>query len=159
MIAFKIVDEGEKPPLTYQEIIFHTIVYIKMEDFLKKARYGAGFHASFAPHTLAYASVLSRESVRIALTFSVLNDIEVKISDIQNVYLNAPCLEKMWTTLGSEFDPGLIGKKALVFRALYGLKYIGASFRNHLAEYMRNIGYSSCLADPYLWFNKKNTSV
>ena len=96
-----------------------------------------------------------RESVRIALTLAALNDMEVKTSDIQNAYLTAPCSEKIWTTLGSEFGPDLAGKKALVVRALYGLKSAGASFRNHLAECMRNLGYSSCLADPDLWFKEE----
>ena len=84
-----------------------------------------------------------------------LNDMEVKTSDIQNAYLTATCLEKIWTTLGSSFSPDLVGKKALFVRALYDLKSAGASFRNHLKYYMINIGYSSCLADPDLWFKEE----
>ena len=128
---------------------------IKMEDFRRKARYVAGGHATVAPPTLTYASVVLRESVRIALTLAALNDLEVKTSDIQNAYLTAPCSEKIWTTLGSEFGPDFAGKKALVVRAFYGLKSAGASFRNHLAECMRNLKYSSCLADPDLWFKEE----
>ena len=82
---------------------------------------------------------------------------EVKTSDIQNAYLTAPCLEKIWTTLGSELGPDLTGKKYLVVRALYGIKSSGNSFRNHLAECMRNIGYLLLLIDPDLWF-KEETS-
>ena len=127
---------------------------IKTEDIRRKARYVAGGHATVAPPTLTYASVVSRESVRVSLTLAALNDLEVKTSDIQNAYLTAPCSEKIWITLGSEFGPDLAGKKALVIRALYSLKSAGASFRNHLAECMRNLGYSSCLADPDLWFKE-----
>ena len=36
MIASKILDEGENPPPTYQEIICHMIFYIKMEYFRQK---------------------------------------------------------------------------------------------------------------------------
>ena len=125
-----------------------------MEDFRRKARYIAGGHATVAPLTLTYASVVSRESVHIALTLAALNDLEIKTSDIQNAYLTAPCSEKILTTLSSEFGPDLAGKKALVVRDFYGLKSAGASFRNHLAECMRNLGYSSCLADPDLWFKE-----
>ena len=99
--------------------------------------------------------VVSQDSVLITLTFVALKYLEVKKSDIQNAYLTAPCSEKIWTTLGSEFGPDLAGKKALVVRALYGLKSAGASFRNHLAECMINLGYSSCLADPDLCFEEK----
>ena len=100
VIAFKLLDEGDNPPPTYMEIIFHMSFYIKMEDFCQKARYVAGGHATVAPSTLTYAIVVSRESVRIALTLAVLHDLEVKTSDIQNAYFTAPCLEKIWTTLG-----------------------------------------------------------
>ncbi len=37
-------------------------------------------------------------------------------------------------------------------RALYGLKSAGAVFRAHLASFMRQMGYTSCKADPDLWF-------
>ena len=102
-----------------------------------------------------YASVVSQESVRIALTLAAFNYLEVKTSDIQNSYLTAPCSEKIWTTLDSEFVPDLAGKEALVVRALYGLKYSGDSFINNLVECMRNIGYSLFLADPDLWFKEE----
>ena len=154
MIAFKLLDEGEKPPHTYQEIICHMIFDINMEDFCKKARYVAGVNATVAPTTLTYASVVSRESVRIAITLDALNYMEVKTSDIQNAYLTAPCSEKIWTTLGSSFCTELSGKKSLVVRSFYGIKYSGASFINYLAEGMRNLGYSSCLVDPDLWFKE-----
>ena len=60
MIAFKILDEGEKPPPTYQEIICHTIFDIKMEDLRQKAQYIAGGHATAAPPALKYAGVVLR---------------------------------------------------------------------------------------------------
>jgi hypothetical protein len=41
------------------------------------------------PATNAYASVISQESVHIALTLVVLNDLEVKTADIENAYLTA----------------------------------------------------------------------
>ena len=99
---------------------------------------------------MTYASVVSRETVRIALTIAALNALEVKTSDIQNAYLTAPCQEKIWTTLGPEFGPDA-GKRAVIVRALYGLKSAGASFRNHLASCLRHMGYVPCRADADLW--------
>ncbi|KAL7447690.1 hypothetical protein ACHAXS_000073, partial [Conticribra weissflogii] len=43
------------------------------------------------------------------------------------------------------------GGKAIVVRALYGLKSAGAAFRSHLADCMRQLGYESNKADPDLW--------
>ncbi len=58
--------------------------------------------------------------------------------------------EKIWTRLGREFGSEA-GKKATIVRALHGLKSAGASFRNHLADYMRELGYESCKADADVW--------
>ena len=64
--------------------------------------------------------------------------------------MTVPLSELIWTILGPEFGPDS-GKKALVVRALYGLKSAGAAFRNHHADCMDFLGYQSCLADPDLW--------
>jgi hypothetical protein len=39
--------------------------------------------------------------------------------------------------------------------ALYGLKSAGAAFCAHLASFMRQMGFTSCKADPDLWFKAK----
>ena len=51
---------------------------INMEDLQIRDRYVAVGHATVAPTTLTYASVVSLESVRIALTLAALNDLEFK---------------------------------------------------------------------------------
>ena len=150
-VAFKLMGDDEKPAPGFQEIRCHMVFDVKMEDFRRKARFVAGGHTTEAPATLTYASVVSRESVRIALTIAALNDLEVKTSDIKNAYLTAPNSEKIWTVLGPEFGSNA-GKRAYIVRALYGLKSAGASFRNHLASCMRTLGYDPCLgADRDLW--------
>jgi hypothetical protein len=76
---------------------------VKMEDFRHKARFVAGGHTTDTPHAMTYASVVSIESMRIALTLSALNDLDVNVADIENAYLTAPITEKVWTVLGPEF--------------------------------------------------------
>ena len=149
-IAFKILDDGEKVPPTFQEIRCHLIFDVKIEDFRRKARFVAGGHLTKTPATITFASVVSRESVRIALTLAALNDLDVKTADIENAYLTAPVSEKIWCYLGPEFGDDK-GKKAIIVRSLYGLKSSGASFRNHLADCMRHLGWQSCRADPDVW--------
>ena len=68
---------------------------VKMEDFRRKARLVAGGHMTKAPAAVTYASVVSRESVRIALTIAALNEIEVKCGDVMNAYITAPCTERI----------------------------------------------------------------
>jgi hypothetical protein len=87
----------------------------------------AGGHLTKAPATITYASVVSRETVCLALTFVSLNDLEVKVCNVLNAYITAPVKEKVWTILRPEF--GLdSGKGAIIVRALYGLKRAGAEF-------------------------------
>jgi hypothetical protein len=145
-IAFNILNGEESVPPTYQEILCHMIFDVKMEDFRRKKRFVAGGHTTDTPHAMTYESVVSRESVRIALTLATLNYLDVKMADIENAYLMALITEKVWTVLGPEFgdDDGI---RALVVRALYGLKSAGAAFRNHLAECMKHLGWQLCRAD------------
>ena len=82
-VAFKILEAEESVPAAYQHIRCHMIFDVKMEDFRRKARYVAGGHMTEAPATLTYASVVSRESVRIALTMAALHGLEVKTGDIK----------------------------------------------------------------------------
>ena len=46
----------------------------------------SGGHVTDPPATTTYSSVVSRESVRIALLIAALNDLEVLSADIQNAY-------------------------------------------------------------------------
>ena len=151
-VAFKILGVDEDVPIGYQFVKCHMVFDVKLDGFKRKARFVAGGHMTEAPPIMTYASVVSRETVRIAFTMAALNDLEVKACDIMNAYLTAPTEERIWTTLGPEFGPDA-GKKALVVRALYGLKSAGASFSRHLADCMRNgMGYEPCQADPNLWY-------
>jgi hypothetical protein len=117
-----------------------------MEDFRRNKMFVAGGHTTYTPHEMTYASVVSRESVRIALTLATLNDLDVKMADIENAYLAAPITEKVWTVLGPEFGDDA-GKRALIVRALYGLKSAGAALINHLAECMKHLGWHPCRTD------------
>ena len=59
---------------------------IKMgENFRRKARLVANAgNETEAPATLTYSSVVSRDSVRIALTIASLNQLEILACNIQN---------------------------------------------------------------------------
>jgi hypothetical protein len=93
---------------------------VKMEDFRQKARLVAGGHLTEAPATITYASVVSRETMRLTMTIASLNDLKVKVGDVLNAYITAPVKEKVWTVLRPEFGHDT-GKSAIIVHALYGL--------------------------------------
>ena len=155
-VAFNILHEGENVPVGYQFVKCHMVFDIKMGTLQWKAHLVAGRHMTNPPASQTFASVVSRESVRIGLLLAVLNDLNVLTGNLQNAYLNAPCEEKVWTICGPEFGPEYQGRKALLCQALYGLKSAGASFHNHLASCLLHLGFTSCKADPDVWLRAFN---
>ena len=102
------------------------------------------------PKCMTYSSVVGRETVRITLTISALDNLQVKTGDIMNAYVTAPCSEKIWTVLGKDFGADQ-RKKSIIVCALYELKSSGAAFHSHLEDCMRSIGYTPCRVDNDLW--------
>ena len=150
-VAFKLLDDGQNPPPGHSYMDCHMIFDIKLDGFRRKARLVAGGRMVETPPIMTYASVVSQDTVRIALTIAALNDLQVKASDVQNAFLSTPCEEKIWNKLGPEFGVDA-GKSAILTHTLYGLKSAGASFGNHVADCMRTLGYLPCKADPDLWY-------
>ena len=151
MVHFDILPDGQSAPRGYTRINCHMIFDIKIEDFRRKERLVASGHMIETPKCQTYSSVVSRETVKIALTIAALHNLELKSGDSMNAYLIAPITENVLTVLGKEWGPDA-GKKAIIMRALYGLKSSGADFCKHLADCMRVLGYKSCLADHDLWY-------
>ena len=83
------------------------------------------------------------------MTLAALNDLEVTVGDVENTYIISLARKKTWTVLGDEHGEDT-GKKAIIVRALYGLKSSGAAFGAHLCGCMQALGYKPCLADPDL---------
>ena len=150
--VFEVFEGGvQQLPSGFQEIKCHMIFDVKIgENFRRKACLVAGGHTTDAPATLTYSSVISCDSVWIALTIAALNRLEVMACDIQNTYLTADCCKKIWTRAGPEFGSES-GTIMLIHKALYGLKSSGAAFCAHLAETLYDIGFVPTRADPDIW--------
>ena len=71
-------------------------------DLTRKAKFITEGHMTAPPTRMTYASVVSRESVRIAFLLDALNDIDMLTCDIGNAYLNAYTTEKIYYRAGTE---------------------------------------------------------
>ena len=149
-VAFEILDEGVHAPHGWKQVTGHLVWDVKM-DFTRKARWVLDGHKTPDPIGSTYASVVSRESVHIALTYAALNDLDVFAVNIWNAYLQAPLSQKDYIICGSEFGIENIGQTGLIHRALYVGKAAGRDFRNHLCSFMEFLNSKSCLADPDVW--------
>ena len=146
-IAFTIIDEGKKTPPGCTKDSGNLVFDFKM-DFTRKARWVKDGHWSPDSTTSAYAGVVSRESVRVGLTYAVLMDLGVMAAEIQNAYLQAPSSEKYFIVCGAEYGLENVGKVSLITCALYGGKVAGRDFWHHLRDCMDHLGFTSCRADP-----------
>ena len=109
----------------------HLIFGVNM-DFTRKAKFVLDGHNTPDSIGSTYAGVLSREIISIAFTYAALNGLDVFAGDIRNAYLQTPSSQKYFMICGPEFGLENIGKVALIQIALYGGKFSGRDFRNHL---------------------------
>ena len=155
-VAFEILPLGVQAPPGWSRSSGHLVFDVKM-DFTRKARWVKDGHRTPDPHRSTFAGVVSRESVRIALTYAALNNLDVVAADIQNAYLQAPSSEKHFVICGDEFGVEHRGKIALIKRALYGGKSSGADFWRHLRTCMEHLDFIPCKADSEVWMRKAMT--
>ena len=101
-VAFDILQDNQKPPPGYSRASGHIIFDVRM-TLERKARWVKDGHRTPEPDWCTYAGVVSRESIRIALTYASLNGLPIYGADIQNAYLQAPTTEKHYVICGPEF--------------------------------------------------------
>ena len=150
MLAFEFRDD-DVLPIGHQTIDCHMIFDVKMDLTCKACMVAGGHQTVILKEESMFSSVVSCDSVRTAFTIATLNDIDILACDIQNAYLNAWTKEKVYTIAGREFGTEYEGQPVLIVRALYGLHSSGVRFCEHIAQLLRDIGFSSCLADPDVW--------
>lgn len=152
-IAFQFLGPDGIPPPGYQKITCHMVFDVKF-DLTRKARYVAGGHLTEVPASQTYSSVVSRDSVRILFTIAALNNLDIRMCDIGNAYLNAETREKVYFTAGPEWGAKQ-GESVLIVRALYGLKTSGAEWKKHFADTLRYVlGFKPSLADDNVWLKE-----
>lgn len=139
--AFEICEGNVKDLIGCQKTRYHVTFDIKLgEGFRCEARLVAGGHVTDAPASIAHSSVVSCDSVCIALTMAALNSLDTLACNTQNVHSMADCREKVHTVAGPEFASEQ-GSVMLVEKVLCGLKLSGAAFRSHLAKAIWDLGH------------------
>ena len=130
-VIFDILDNSEYMTPGWSRASGHIIFDVRM-TLERKARWVKDGHKTPEPDNSTYAGVASRESVRIALTYAALNNLDVCACDIQNAFLQSQSSEKHYIICGPEFGLENIGKWAKIIRALYGGKCAGADYWRHV---------------------------
>ena len=94
-MEFQILDDNEPVPIVYKFIRCNMIFDMNMEYFCCWDCLVFGVHMTERPATTTYASVISCESVRLALMITALNALEVKCGDVENFYISDQITDKV----------------------------------------------------------------
>ena len=127
-VTFQILVVGYNLFPCYSKLSGHLIFDVKM-DIMKDQ--------PTDPKGSTYASVVSRESIRIALTYTAFNSIEYWCYDSWHTKSFSKNNTRLFAVLS-------LARIVASKRALYGGKSAGVDFWNHLWEYMMHLGNKSC---------------
>ena len=70
-----------------------------------------------------YSSMITRETVKIALTMAALHDLEVKTADLLHAYVMVPTIEIIWALLSLKFEDSA-GKSTISLKSYSGYSMI-----------------------------------
>ena len=92
---------------------------------------------------------------------AALNDLDIKMCDIGNAYLNVETRERLWFTAGKEWGVEKADCQVIIVRALYGLKSSGAEWKKTFADYIKNtLGYTPCIgADDNVYLREEKDEM
>ena len=83
-MEFRIPEDGENSHIGNLFLHFHIIFHVKMEKLCRKALLVSGGRMTDKPGTMTYTSIISHETVHLAIVIDALNDLEVKYGDVMN---------------------------------------------------------------------------
>ena len=98
-VVFEILGSNDKPPVGWYKASGHIVFDVKM-DFTCKARWVEDGHKTPDSTTPSFAGVVSRESIRVTLTYAALLGLPVIGADIWNANLQAPSSGKHYINCG-----------------------------------------------------------
>ena len=153
MVAFEILPDGSPKPVGRGFLKCHMVFDLKQTSLIRKARFVADGSRTPEPTCNTYASVVSRDSVRLAFLIAALNDLEVMTADLEGAYLNAKPRERLHTRCGPEFGE-CEGRYAIIVRAIYGCRTSASSWRSTISKVIEKQGFDMCRADNDVWMRK-----
>ena len=140
-VVFEISPDEKKLSIGHQYVQCNIVFNTKEEDFRWKTQLVAKGNMTKAPANIMNTTVVSRETLKIALIIATLYNCEFKCGDILNTYIQAPVTEKAWTILDPE-----IGKDTSDCLSIIWPQLLGAAVRSHHTRCMEFIRYKCCKA-------------
>ena len=118
--------------------------------FRKKYIFCVDGNKTDALSSLTYSTVLTQEYIKIIITIPVLNDLDIKGSNVNNEFLSAPNNWKFCFKTGKQFV-NMEGKVFIVVQYLYGLNSAVELFISFMVQNLDQMGLKSCQASTNVW--------
>ena len=118
-VAFDVLKNGSKILIGYKKASGYLVFDARM-TLESKALWVNDEHRTPEPEWSNFSGILSREYVRVALTYAAMNDLPICTCDVHNDYLKAPSSKKHHAFCGPEFGLENVGQFAIIVRALCG---------------------------------------
>ena len=158
-VAFRTLEDNIYLPVGSTKIPYNLIFDVKFDLSRKAWLVTGGDKHKDVPSNSSYTPVVSRNSVIIIFLHATLDDLKILASDIGDACFNAPYKENVHFIVRSDlFGPEYENKRAIIVRALYGLKFAGNTWREHISTQIRDtFGYQPCTAnlDVYIKAEKR----
>ena len=74
-------------------------------------------------------------------------------ADTSSAYLMSYTDEKVCNIAGPHFGPELEGHLLILVHAVYGLKFLGVCWHDHLSNVLTDMGFFPCRMDPDVWMH------
>ncbi|MBW0579798.1 hypothetical protein O181_119513, partial [Austropuccinia psidii MF-1] len=101
-----------------------------------------------------YAPTGRLNSLRTLIAFAAAKNLEFHQIDIKSAFLNAPLSKTVYLGIPQGLD---IDKRSHCLRlrkAIYGLKQAPLAWYDRLKAWLVDVGFSSCISDPCVFFRK-----
>ena len=123
-----------------------------------KARWVKEGHKTPQPDWSTFGGAVSREIIRINLTYAALDDLLWFDAEIQNTYLQAPSSGKHYIICGPKLGLDNEGKIAIIVWVLYGGKYAGSDYCCHVRFDIADTNSESCKSELDMWMRPRTRS-
>ena len=108
-VVFDVLEDGDKILVGYEKSSYQFVFDFRMK-LESEARWVKDGHRNPEPEWSNFTGVVSRESVRIALTYTSLNELNICACNAQNAYLQVLSSEKNCIICAPEFGLENVGK-------------------------------------------------
>jgi hypothetical protein len=112
--------------------------------------YGRDFFETHAP-------VAKMKSIKLMLSLTAQQDLELFQLDFDTAFLNAPVEEDIYLEQPEGFHIGASNMVCKLIKAIYGLKQAPRNWNQTIDTFMRQLGYRALLSDPCVYIKTSKT--